>query len=275
MLELHNVQFSYKKGQTPAVKDVSLHLTQGEFVAIAGRNGSGKTTLTKLMMSLIKPAGGHILYDGRDTASFGPEDMARHIGYVFQNPDRQIFRDTVEAEIAYGPEQLGFVPEKVRQVVAGAMETVGIAHLAARYPRTLSKGLKQKVAVASALAMEPAVLILDEPTSGQDAGARELFMQMLTQLQQAGKTILLVTHDMDCLTRYARRVVVMDCGEKAFDGPVDEFFAACQQVEHLGLREPATVKISRALGPYGIPLTTDAFALGNQIQARKGGETRA
>ncbi|EGO64012.1 energy-coupling factor ABC transporter ATP-binding protein [Acetonema longum] len=275
MLELRNVRFSYSRDQAIVVKDVSLQLAQGEFVAVAGRNGSGKTTLTKLMMSLLKPTAGQILYDGRDTVSCSPADMARYIGYVFQNPDRQMFRDTVAAEIAYGPEQLGFPPEKVHRVVDEAMETVGITFLAARYPRTLSKGLKQKVAVASALAMEPAVLILDEPTSGQDVRTRELFMQLLTRLRQAGKTIILVTHDMDCLVRYAQRVIVMADGEKAFDGPVAEFFATCQQVESLGLREPAAVKISRGLSHQGIPLTTDAVALGQRIQQRKGGEIHA
>ena len=270
MLELRGVTFAYNRNQPPAVADVSLAIRRGEFIAIAGRNGSGKTTLTKLLMSLLKPNQGKVLLDDNDTKSLNPADMARHIGYVFQNPDRQIFRDTVKKEIAYGPEMLGFTPETICEATDEAMQMAGVDDLADRYPRTLTKGQKQRVAIASALAMRPDFLILDEPTSGQDAATRERFMRLLADFHRYGKTIILVTHDMDCLVRYAERVVVMDQGVKVFDGRVADCFADRRSLHDAGLREPAAVSVSSGLASRGISLTTDVTSLAEQILAKRG-----
>lgn len=270
MLELRKVTFAYTENQPPAVADVSLSIRRGEFVAIAGRNGSGKTTLTKLLMSLLKPTTGQILLDDKETKKFSPADMARHIGYVFQNPDRQMFRDTVQDEVAYGPEMLGFSPENIQAATQEAMQMAGVTELAQRYPRTLPKSQKQRVAIASALAMRPDFLILDEPTSGQDAVAREHFMRLMADFHRSGKTIILVTHDMDCLVRYAERVVVMDQGTKVFDGPVLECFAGRHTLHKAGLREPAAVSVSYGLASQGIRLSTDVKMLAEQILAKRG-----
>ncbi|KYZ76890.1 ABC transporter [Anaerosporomusa subterranea] len=271
MLELRDVTFAYNRNQPPAVANVSLTIRRGEFVAIAGRNGSGKTTITKLMMSLLKPTHGQIFRDDEDTKSCTPADMARYIGYVFQNPDRQIFRDTVRQEISYGPEMLGFSSEKISEVTEQAMKLTGVADLADRYPRTLTRSQKQRVAIASALSMTPDFLILDEPTSGQDADTHERFMALLKDFHSSGKTIILVTHDMDCLVRYAERVIVMDKGIKLFDGSVTDCFADRRRLHEAGLREPATVSVSNGLAPQGISLTTDVASLAEQILAKRGG----
>ncbi|MDU4959645.1 MAG: ABC transporter ATP-binding protein [Sporomusaceae bacterium] len=271
MLELQDVSFAYNKNQPPAVAGVSCAIGRGEFVAVAGRNGSGKTTLTKLLMSLLKPSAGRVLLDGRDTTALTPAAMARHIGYVFQNPDRQMFRDTVRAEIAYGPEMLGFSPAETAAAVAEAMDLAQVTDLADCYPRTLAKSRKQQVAIASALAMRPDFLVLDEPTSGQDAAVRERFMQLLGRFYQAGKTVILVTHDMDLLARYAERVVVMDRGSKVYDGAVADCFSDRKLLHAAGLREPAAVSVSRSLAPAGIAVTADIGALAAAILAKRGG----
>jgi energy-coupling factor transport system ATP-binding protein len=250
VLEFENVSFCYKRGQY-AVQNVSLKVADGEFVAVVGRNGSGKTTLTRLVMSLLKPAAGRILLDGGDTTELSTAAMARHIGYVFQNPDRQIFRDTVAEETAYGPEQLGFSAADAQAAVAEALSATGLTDLAGAYPRSLSKGQKQRLAIASALALKPRMLILDEPTSGQDAGEKLALMDLLTGLNARGVAILLVTHDMELVARYAQRAVVMAEGRKVFDGGVRQLFTGCD-LAGWGLREPVAARLSRRLGGMGI-----------------------
>lgn len=250
MLEFEGVSYCYKPGSY-AVREVSLKVAAGEFVAVVGRNGSGKTTLTRLVMALLKPAAGRILLDGRDTAGRNTAEMARQVGYVFQNPDRQIFRDTVAAETAYGPEQLSFSAEDAAAAVAEALAATGLAGLADVYPRSLSKGQKQRLAVASALALKPRLLILDEPTSGQDAREKLALMDLLTGLNRQGVAILLVSHDMELVARYARRAVVLAEGRKVFDGGVRELFAG-GELAGWGLREPAAAKISRRLAGLGV-----------------------
>ena len=250
MLKVENLHYSYQSGEY-AVKDVSFGVTAGEFVAIAGRNGSGKTTLTRLIMALLKPAGGRILLDGAPAEGLSTADMARHIGYVFQNPDRQIFRDTVAAEVAYGPEQLGFDGGRAAAAAEQAIAAAGLSSLAAAYPRTLSKGQKQRVAIASALAMRPRMLILDEPTSGQDASEKLRLMELLARLNADGMSIILITHDMELLSRFARRTIVLDAGVKVFDGPSAQLFAGRQDVREWGLRAPAAVQIAQGLGARG------------------------
>ena len=270
MLELRGVTFAYDRNQPPVIANVSLAIRRGEFVALAGRNGSGKTTLTKLLMSLLKPTNGQVLLDDKDTKTLSPAAMAHHIGYVFQNPDRQMFRDTVKAEVAYGPEMLGFSPAQISEATEEAMHLAGVAELADRYPQTLAKSQKQRVAIASALAMRPDFLILDEPTSGQDVVARERFMGLLADFHRTGKSIILVTHDMDLLVRYADRVVVMDQGNKVFDGPVADCFAGRQTLYAAGLREPAAVSVSYGLAPQGIRMAADVKSLAEQILTKRG-----
>lgn len=264
MLELQNISFSYK-AQSPVIHNVSLTVNSGDFLAIVGRNGSGKTTLTRLMMTLKKPTKGTILYQGDNVEKYTPAKMAHHIGYVFQNPDRQIFHDTVTEEVSYGPKQLGYTPEQIESFVAEALTLTGLSHLAAAYPLTLSKGQKQRVTIASALAMQPKILILDEPTSGQDSREREQLLRLLLKLNQQGTTILLVTHDMEFLSACAKRAIVMAKGHKVFDGSASELFQDTHQLSDWGLIEPTALKISRQLAALGIKQTASICQLGNDI----------
>lgn len=246
LLSLKNIEFNYASGKK-ALDKVDFTVAAGEFVALAGRNGSGKTTLTRLAMSLLKPGGGSIHLRGQNTAGMTTADMARSIGYVFQNPDRQIFRDSVLKEVAYGPEQLGFAPAAVTEAAEWALAVTGLTELAGSFPRTLSRGHKQKVAIASAIAMRPQMLILDEPTSGQDPWEAQSLMELLTGLNQQGITIILVTHDMELISRYAARAVVLEQGRKVFDGPPAELFGGSQDIGAWGLLPPSALALNRRL----------------------------
>lgn len=246
LLDINKIIYTY--GNTRALDGVDFAITAGEFVAVAGRNGSGKTTLTRLAMALIKPTGGDIYFQGENTAAMTPADMSRSIGYVFQNPDRQIFKDTVAKEVAYGPEQLGFLPQAVSDAVQQALRMTGLTEMAGDFPRTLSRGQKQKVAIASAIAMRPQMMIMDEPTSGQDPWEVEGLMGLLSELNKQGITIILVTHDMEIIARYATRAVVLEQGRKVFDGTPAELFSGSQPIEDWGLVPPAAVALSQALG---------------------------
>ena len=248
MLDIQQVSFAYP-GHAPALKEVSLTVAAGDFIGLAGRNGSGKTTLTRLMVGLAKPVSGQVLLDGQNTIQCGPATMARAIGYVFQNPDRQIFRDTVAQEVAFGPEQMEWSDSERAEAVAAALNMTGLEPVAAAYPRGLTRSFRQRVAIASALALKPRLLILDEPTSGQDAEEKAQLMSLLDELNQQGIGVILVTHDMELLLAHSRRAVVLHQGEKVFDGPTEELFAAAAatQVTEWGLRVPDVAAVAGKL----------------------------
>ena len=267
MLEIHSIDFAYKK-QAKTIQNVSLTINSGEFLAIAGRNGSGKTTLTRLIMALIKPTKGNIVFDGKDTKKYTPADMAQNIGYVFQNPDRQIFRDTVFTEVSYGPEQLGYSAKQITDFVETSLYRTGLSKFAGKDPLTLSKGQKQRLALASALAMNQKMLILDEPSSGQDAIERQQLMDLLQSLHCEGKTILLITHDMDLISNYTERAIVMDKGMKVFDDKPTTLFNDFKRLNAWGLAEPTVLRVSRALTSLGINKTFDKAELVTQLSEK-------
>lgn len=274
MLELKNVSFGYKS-QLSVLSNVSLRINSGDFLAVIGRNGSGKTTLTRIIMALKKPSNGEVLFDGQNAKKYSAADMAHHIGYVFQNPDRQFFRETAAQEVAYGPEQLGYTNAQIADFVKDALSATGLSHLADAYPQALSKGEKQRLAIASALAMHPKLLILDEPTSGQDALEKQRLMKLLVKLNQDGMAILLITHDMDLAAAYPQRAIVMNNGTKAFDGKVSELFSNAHQLSKWGLTEPAALKISRGLISFGVEQTTSANELSHHLIELLGRTTHA
>jgi energy-coupling factor transport system ATP-binding protein len=269
LLNIKNIIYTYSSGKR-ALDNVDFTVATGEFVALAGRNGSGKTTLTRLAMALLKSTGGSIHFQGKNTADMTPADMARSIGYVFQNPDRQIFRDTVVKEVAYGPEQLSFTPDDINESVAWALKMTGLTDVAGSFPRTLSRGQKQKVAIASAIAMKPQVLILDEPTSGQDPWEAQSLMELLTDLNKQGITIILVTHDMELIAQYAARVVVLEQGHKVFDGTPVELFNGSRDIGAWGLMPPAALALSQQLTGVDAQSATELVGLlGSAIKRRR------
>ena len=181
MLEMNDVTFNYGNG-VPVLEHVNVKINAGEFIGLGGRNGCGKTTVTRLLMGLEKPLSGAILHDGQDITRQDAAMRSRFIGYVFQRPERQMFRATVKEEVAYGPQQLGMSPEEIQTAVRDALEATGLTKAADAYPPNLNRGEKQRVAIASAIAMHTKCIILDEPTSGQDSADKDRLMALLTAL---------------------------------------------------------------------------------------------
>lgn len=248
MLEAKNVNFAYTRGQS-VIKDIDCKINDGEFVALLGHNGSGKTTLSRLFMALCHPRSGEILVDGEDIVNYEPADLADKIGYVFQNPDLQILEDTVFDEVAYGPRAKKLTEETIKRQVNEALEAMGLTELQKEYPRLLSFGQKRRLGVAAALALNPRTLILDEITNGQDALEKEGMMSYLQAINEdRGITIMLISHDMDIVRRYAKRAIVLHYGKKVFDGTPRELFDGSQPVERCGLRRPTVASLASMVG---------------------------
>lgn len=248
MLEAKEMNFAYTRGQ-PVINDMECSIADGEFVALLGHNGSGKTTLSRLFMALCHPRSGQVLVDGEDIVNYEPADLADKIGYVFQNPDLQILEDTVFDEVAYGPRVKKLTEETINRQVNEALEAMGLTDLKDEYPRLLSFGQKRRLGVAAALALNPRTLILDEITNGQDALEKERMMSYLQAInQQRGITIVLISHDMDIVRRYAQRALVLHHGSKVFDGTPTELFAGNYPVERWGLRRPTVASLAAAMG---------------------------
>ncbi len=231
-----------------AVDGVDLTVNDGEVVAIVGHNGSGKTTLAKHMNGLLEPDAGSARWRGREVTGLSMSEIGRSVGYVFQNPDHQIFADTIHEEVAFGPKNFGIAGEELEQAVADAIETVELDGLEDADPFTLSKGQRQRVALASILATDPDAIVFDEPTTGLDATQRDRFMDLVARLnREIGMTVVMVTHSMHTAARYAPRTVVMADGQKVFDGATRELFADESVLERWNLQAPQPVAVSNRL----------------------------
>lgn len=252
MLEMKHVSFRYIKDGPVILSDISLSFDKGEFIAVTGRNGSGKTTVTRLLVGLEKPFEGQILKDGTDITASDASDRSQFVGYVFQQPDRQMFMPTVREEVGFGPYQKGKRGSELEEVVNQAMKDTDIMDLADAYPRTLSRGDQQRVAIASALAMNTEVIILDEPTSGQDGREKKKLVRLMNSLVKKGICIILVTHDMDIVAAECSRVVVIANHKVAFNDKPENLFMQPGLAETYGLAAPPSVVLGRALpeSPY-------------------------
>lgn len=247
MLEMKNISFRYSKNKPLILQNVNLFFNEGEFVCIVGRNGSGKTTVTRLLTGLEKPEKGIILHDSKDITSLNASKRSNFIGYVFQQPDRQMFMPTVEEEIAFGPKQKGIEGQVLKRIVEEAMEFCKITDLRSKYPRGLKRGDQQRVAIASALAMKTKYIILDEPTSGQDNIEKKRLITLMKELVNKGIGIILVTHDMDIVSEYSDRVMVISQNKVFFDGLPSELFSGKYPLKELKLAYPDSVLLGREL----------------------------
>lgn len=216
MITIHHLSFQYPNG-SQVLHDISFTVKKGEFVALIGQNGAGKTTLLKQFNGLLKPSAGDVFVGGQNTKETTTGNLARQVGYLFQNPDHQIFMPTVEKEIGFGPRNLGFSKPEIDQRVQEAAEQVGLIRVLGENPLFLSKGQRQRVAFASLLSMRPEVMVLDEPTTGQDYREGIEIMEMVKNLNRQGHTIIFVTHDMELVAQYADRVVVLSQGRVLAD----------------------------------------------------------
>jgi energy-coupling factor transport system ATP-binding protein len=225
VLEMRDVHFAYADGP-PALDGVSLRIRAGEFVALIGQNGSGKTTLAKHLNGLLRPTRGTVLVDGVDTRTLSLGAIARRVGFVFQDPDHQLFSPSVAEEVAYGPRHLDLSPQEVEDRVERALRVCGLVERRDEDPFLLRKGERQRLAVAAILAIEPRVLVLDEPTTGLDWREQLAVLALLDELNRAGVTIVVISHSPWLVAEHAARAVLMARGRVLFDGPVPELFLA-------------------------------------------------
>jgi energy-coupling factor transporter ATP-binding protein EcfA2 len=230
-----------------ALSGVSLEVRAGEFVAIVGQNGSGKTTLAKHFNGLLRATEGTVEVAGQIIGEQRTVDLARTIGYCYQNPDHQIFAATVREEIRFGPARLGLTEDEIDRRTDQILEMVGLRESRDVYPFSLGRGERQKLAVGSVLAIEPQVLIVDEPTTGLDWRGSEAMMGLVDRLNGRGTTVIAITHDMNLVAEHAARVVVMADGRLAGDGTPEEIFTSAGVLEMAHLRPPQAFRISRAL----------------------------
>lgn len=244
-----------------ALKDVNLTIEDGEFIGLIGHTGSGKSTLTQHLNGLLKASSGDILYNGRSIYSegFSMKELRSKVGLVFQYPEHQLFEVDVFTDVCFGPRNLGLDKEEIEKRAEEALQLVGLDESFYRQsPFELSGGQKRRVAIAGVLAMKPEVLILDEPTAGLDPKGRDDILGLVERLHRdQGLTVVLVSHSMEDVARYVNRLVVMNHGEKAFDGTPREVFRHYRELEAMGLAAPQITYVVHALRERGIPVDED------------------
>ncbi len=244
-LRMDQVRFAY--GSAPVLDGVSLQVGAGEGVAILGANGAGKTTLSRLAMALLHPGAGRVVTAGYDTAGRRPEDLAVAAGYLFQNPEAQLFARTVRAEVAFGPERLGWSPARRREAVDGVLGELGLASVADHHPYDLPQPTRRLVALAAALVVTPKLLILDEPTAGLDRSARARVAEVVAARRAAGTAVLAVTHDLGFAAAVLDRAIVLGEGRVAHDCPLLELLG-----HHPDFPAPPLLELARRLGMDGV-----------------------
>ena len=275
-IRVENVSYFYHKGlpiEQRALSEVTVAIREGEFVALIGPTGSGKSTLVQHFNALLKPSEGRVFLDGSDL--WGKEvDLQKvhgKVGLVFQFPEFQLFEESVAKDVAFGPENLGWPAHRVEEAVRKALAAVGLdfERFAGRSPMGLSDGEKRRVAIAGILAMEPEVLVLDEPTSGLDPRGAQQIVSILKALHREGRTIVLISHDMDLIAEVAEKAIVLNDGRLWGIGTPEEVFHSLMEAEDIGLETPRTVRFFNALSARGWPLNGDVpmtlNALKNEI----------
>jgi energy-coupling factor transport system ATP-binding protein len=246
ILEVERLSYSY--GGPPVLRDVSLRIGAGELIALVGENGSGKTTLAKHLNGLVKAQQGTVRLGGVDLRQLSLDRVAREVGYVFQNPDHQLFADTVWDEVAFGPRNFGLDGPELAARVELALEAVGLETLREADPFLLGKGERQRLAIATVLAMRPSVLILDEPTTGLDYPQQRRVLELLRRLRQQGTTIVVITHSPWVVLEYAERALLMRDGTLIHDGPLENLLARDDLVRAAAFDLPPIARLGRALG---------------------------
>lgn len=247
VLTLKSLSYAYD-GKQAALNDIDLTITTGEFVAIIGQNGSGKTTLVKHLNGLLRPARGRVLLHGADIAATPVAELARTVGYVFQNPDHMIFSATVREEVAAGPRHLGLPEVAIAERTTAALTQFGLLPYAETQPALLGFGLRRKVSIAAVVAMQTAVLVLDEPTSGLDQRSTHELMTILTDLNQQGRTIILITHDMRLVADWVPSCVVLHNGRLLTHAPTRHIFQQPALLHQTQLEPPPIVQLGQRLG---------------------------
>lgn len=277
-IELRNVNFTYQP-TTPlayqALRNINLKIADGAFTVLVGQTGSGKSTLVNLIDALTLPTSGQVIVNGRlinnQTSKREQELFRQKIGFVFQFPERQLFAQTVREDLAFGPQNLGWSQEKINKSIRKALETVQLSPaILEQSPFSLSGGQKRRVAIAGVLAMNPEVLILDEPAVGLDSLAVHRLLNIIKELNQRGVTIIMITHYLEMVTSLVTQIIGLHDGQITFDGNPQEFFGSQQLLNKSNLLAPKSIQISREIGLRGLPLSLDELSA-NLIERLKNG----
>lgn len=261
---LSHVSYVYEPGtamEAPGITDVSLTVREGEMLAIIGHTGSGKSTLIQHLNGLLLPTEGKVFWNGRDITEKGFDRRAfrGRVGLVFQYPEYQLFETDVLTDVCFGPKNQGLSKEECTERAREAMRSVGLSEAyEKRSPFELSGGEKRRAAIAGVLAMQPDIMILDEPTAGLDPGGREEIMARLCALRDGGMGIVIVSHNMDDVGRYADRAAVMEHGKLVLEGTPREVFRREELLRGAGLEVPELTRLMRKLSAGGLPVDTDA-----------------
>ena len=262
---VQGLSFSYSKGtpfEKKALNNVSLTINDGEFVGIMGHTGSGKSTFIQHLNGLIKVQEGSVEVNGiRLTNAKRPKPdykkLRATLGMVFQYPEYQLFDDTVIKDVSFGPKNMGYKKEEAEAMAREALRLVGLDpdEVGAKAPFELSGGQKRRVAIAGVIVMKPKILVLDEPTAGLDPYGKEQILNLILRLKnECSPTVIVISHDMDEITRYANRLIIFGDGKVAFDVPMTELFKHGSELEELGLETPSAVRIANALKARGVDL---------------------
>ena len=253
IIEVKDVWFKYSEEVT-ALRGVSLEVTQGEKIALIGQNGSGKTTLAKHLNGLLKPTKGDVIVKGMNTKETPTHVITNIVGYVFQNPAHQIFTKSVYEEVAYGPRNQGLSKEEVDERVRMALELVDLLGYEDTHPYDLNYGQMKLLTIASIIAMQPEVYVLDEPTSGQDHMGRRKLVKLIDMLNREGKTIIVITHDMRFVAETSERTILMARGKIIGDGPTEEILTNTELLKQTAIKPPQVVQLCEGLRERGIEL---------------------
>ena len=276
---IHELEHRYEDGsagEKVALHDVNIKIEQGEMIGLIGHTGSGKSTLIQHMNGLLKPTSGAVFYDGKDIndSDFSKKKLRSKVGLVFQYPEYQLFESTVIDDVKFGPKNIGMDSLKIDMNSFQALKQVGIGEdLLDVSPLELSGGQKRRVAIAGVLAMEPEVLILDEPTAGLDPSGRDEILDLVAKLHKERKlTVILVSHSMEDVARYVERLIVMNHGTVAFDATPGEVFSHYKELEKIGLMAPQVTYVMEGLARRGVTLPHNAItvqeAVDSILQAR-------
>lgn len=273
ILETQNLTYKYSVG-TPfekvAIEDINISVEKGEFIGIIGHTGSGKSTLVQHLNGLLKPTSGTILLDGRDIHS--DKNFTRQarfkVGLCFQYPEYQLFENTVYEDIAFGPKNMKLSKEEIKERVLRAAEFVGVRNdMLQKSPFDLSGGEKRRVAIAGVMAMQPEILILDEPSAGLDPKGRKVISEMIEQYRKnTGSTVIVVSHSMEDVAESADKVLVMNRGKVEYFASVDEVFSNAEHLVEIGLNVPEITKVFLALKKQGYDVRTDIYSV-NEAKA--------